>query len=59
MLFLGPGLRERAELIAIGVIVSERAEFKKMPDTVMSEFELSSARNVSGQKCQHDVFPVF
>src|SRR5579864_5119292 len=52
-------LRERTQLVTIGVIVREGAELKKVPDAVMAKLELRSAGNVSGQKCQDDVFSGF
>src|SRR5713101_2796386 len=48
-----------SELVPIVVIVGEGAEFKKMPDTVMTEFELCAARDVAGEQAEHETFSRF
>lgn len=47
--------RERAELIAVVMIVGERAEFEEMPDAVMLQFQLGAARNIAGEKGENDL----
>src|ERR1700719_2251987 len=59
MLFFGPRPGERPELVTIVMIVRERAEFEKMPDTVVTELQLRPTRDIASQKAEHDVFPCF
>src|SRR5712692_4766237 len=47
--------RKTAELVAIMMIVRERAEFKKVPDAVMLELELGAARDIAGQKRENEM----
>src|SRR5438270_6569349 len=59
VLFLGPGTGKRSELVAIVVIVGEGAEFKKMPNAVVVEFELCAAGNVAGEQPEDKMFSRF
>src|SRR5438477_9511215 len=55
MFFFSARPGERAELVAIVVIIGKRAEFKKMPDPVMLEFQLRAARDVAGEEREHEM----
>jgi hypothetical protein len=56
MPFPGAGARERAERIAVVVIVRERSELKIVPHTVMRELEFCAALQVAGEQGEDDVF---
>src|SRR5437868_2634039 len=55
MFFLGACPRETAEFVAIMVIISKGAEFKKLPDAVVLELELRAARDIAGQKRENEM----
>src|SRR3989442_353359 len=57
--FLRPGAGKGAEFIPIVVIVGEGAEFKEMPDAVVTEFELRAARDVAGEQAEHEMLSRF
>src|SRR5260370_3132005 len=59
MLFFRARAGKCSELVPIVVIVGEGAEFKKMPDTVMTEVELCAARDVAGEQAEHETFSRF
>jgi len=44
---------EPTQLVAVSMIVGKRAKFKKMPDPVVFEFQLRSARDISSEKRKH------
>ena len=47
--------RERTELIAIVMIVGERAEFEVILEPVALQFELRAAFQISGEQCEHAI----
>ncbi len=53
-----PPLREGPELVAIVVIVGKSAEFKKIPEPVIREFDLRAAFQVAGEKSEDIVRPL-
>src|SRR5690242_1640458 len=55
VLFFRSSAGERPELVAIMMVVRERAELEEMPYTVVAEFELRAAGQVSGEKPKHDM----
>src|SRR4051795_5380150 len=59
VLFLGAAASKRSKLIPIVVIVRERAKFEKVPDAVMLEFQLCTARYVPGQQRENEVRTLF
>jgi len=59
MLFFRARAGKCSKFVPIVVIVGEGAEFKKMPDTVMTEFELCAARDVAGEQAEHEMFSRF
>src|ERR1700737_977160 len=59
VLFLRPSTGKWSELVPIVVVVGEGAEFKKMPDAVVAELELRTARDVAGEKAKHQMFSSF
>ena len=59
VLFFRAGTGKRSEFIPIVVVVGESAEFKKMPDAVVTKFELCAARDVAGEKPEHEMFSRF
>jgi hypothetical protein len=50
---------ESAKLVAIMMVVRERAKGEKMPQLIMLEFQLSSATEIAGQKSKGRVWPAF
>ncbi len=50
---------EGAELVAIVMVIRERAKSEKMPELIMLEFELGAALQIAGEKSQSGVRPVF
>src|SRR5437016_7838355 len=59
MLFLRAGPGKFAKLVSVVVVVGEGAELKKMPDAVVPELQLRSARDVARQKSEHEVLSGF
>src|SRR5947199_9221896 len=55
MLFFRARAGKCSEFVPIVVIVGEGAEFKKMPDTVMTELELCTARAVAGEQSEEQM----
>src|SRR6266478_5063657 len=56
MFFFGPRTGKRAKLVAVLVIFSKCAKFKKMPDAVMLELELCASGDVPGKETKHELF---
>jgi len=56
MPFLGAGPRERAERVAVVVIVRERSELEVVPDAIVSQLEFRPALQVAGEEREDDVF---
>lgn len=50
---------ERAKLVAIVMVVRERAKGEKMPQLIMLEFQLRAATEIAGQKSEGRVWPAF
>src|SRR5690242_17916283 len=59
VLLLGPGARERAELVTIVMIVGKGAKLEEVPNPVMAKFQLGTARNIASQKRQDNMLPGF
>src|SRR5215468_10559793 len=59
VLLLCSGASESAELVSVAVIISKRAEFKKMPDAVVLKFQSRAAGYISRKKRQHHMRPCF
>src|SRR5882724_1285191 len=59
VLLLRAGASESAELVSVAVIIGKCAEFKKMPDAVVLEFQSRTAGHIPREKRQHDVRPRF
>src|SRR5207248_7677756 len=55
--FFCPGASESAKLVAVAVIVSKRAKFKKMPDPIMLQFQARAARDISREQGEHYMRP--
>ena len=55
--FFCPGASESAKLVAVAVIVSKRAKFKKMPDPIMLQFQARAARDISREQRKHYMRP--
>src|SRR5438067_11098264 len=48
---------ERSKPVTISMIIGERTEFKKVPDTVMLELKLRAAGYIASKKRQHEMRP--
>src|SRR2546423_11610076 len=59
VLFFRAGAGKCSELVPIVVVVGKGAEFKKMPDPVVAEFELCAAGNVAGEQAEPEMFSRF
>src|SRR6266496_3971006 len=59
MLFFCARAREGAQAVAVPMIVGKGAELKKVPDAKVFELELRSARDISSQKREHQLFSRF
>src|SRR5207244_7722304 len=53
----GPGAGESPKLVAVAVVVSKRAKFKKMPHPIMLEFQARAARDISREQRKHYMRP--
>src|SRR6266566_8254330 len=54
VLLLRAGASESAELVSVAVIIGKCAEFKKMQDAVVLEFESGAAGHIPREKRQND-----
>lgn len=48
-----PPLREWTKLVAVVVIIGKRAEFEKIPDPIMREFQFRSAFHISCEEAEN------
>src|SRR4051794_5509234 len=59
VLFFSAGAGKFSEFVPIVVIVGESAKFKKMPDAVVTEFELCTAGDVPSEEPKDEMLARF
>src|SRR5438046_348221 len=59
VLFLRADASESAEFVSIAVIIGKCAEFEKMRDAIMLEFQSRAAEYIPRKKRQHQMRPWF
>lgn len=57
MLFLCPGASNGSKPVAVVMVVGKGAEFKEVPDAIVFQFQLRTARDIPGEKRQHQMRP--